>query len=175
MAVPVSLADARRQLRMEADDNSRDAELQPFIDDAAGWVEQYTGHIFVAKDVTDTFDAYDGRLSGWPIKPNATIAVSYGVPGSLTAITGARLRLSGRPARIRPAAGAYWPVLPLGGVVQAVYRAGYEAGDVVPRNLRRAMLVLIGGYDADREGGDVFAAAEETARGLCSSFRARSL
>jgi hypothetical protein len=54
-------------------------------------------------------------------------------------------------------------------------RAGYEAGDAVPGNFRRAMLMLISAYDSDREGGEVFQKAEASARRLCGRLRARSL
>lgn len=43
MAIPVTLQDARRQIRLDDDDESHDADLVQFIDDAAAWVEEYTG------------------------------------------------------------------------------------------------------------------------------------
>ncbi len=55
MPIPVILADARRQLRLDADDMSMDAELTEFIVDAAAWVEKYTGHILAAHDVVEQF------------------------------------------------------------------------------------------------------------------------
>jgi hypothetical protein len=54
-------------------------------------------------------------------------------------------------------------------------RVGYESADEVPRDLRRAMLLLIAAYDADREGGDVFAKAEDAARRLCRRYRLHRL
>jgi hypothetical protein len=45
----------------------------------------------------------------------------------------------------------------------------------VPGNFRRAMLVLIAAYDADREGGDILAKADVAATRMCRGFRFRGL
>jgi len=169
MAVPVSLLDARRQLRLEDDDTSQDEELQGFIDDAVAWVEGYTGLILEARDVdlVARVSATAVELRGWPIKPTA--AVSATIDG--TAVPGVRLDLSSRPARLLPAVNASWPMSRVDQILMVTVRAGYEPDDVLPGNIRRAMLVLIGAYDADREGGDIIAKAEATAKSLCRYFR----
>ncbi len=176
MAIPVSPVDARRQLRMEIDDDSRDDDIAGWIDDAAGWVENYTGHVLVARDVTETFYGFGAiRPRAWPIASNAAVSVSYpGTPDPIV-VAGARVEISSRPARIMPAIGARWPSVAAGTPVTVTYRAGYEDGDEVPRNIRRAMLLLISAYDEDREGGDIFAKAEAAARRLCGSLRVRRL
>ena len=66
-------------------------------------------------------------------------------------------------------------MVPTGTITTVTVRAGYESPDDVPRDLRRAMLVLIGAYDADREGGDILAKAEASARRLCDRHRLRRL
>lgn len=177
MAVPVTLVDARRQLKLEADDTSQDDELTGFIADAAGWVENYTGHILAARDVTVQLPSFASKLPVWPIKSGAAVSVSYGRIGAApTVITGANVAVGSRPARLAiPTALSAWPLLSSSDVITVTVRAGYEAGDDVPANFRRAMLVLIGGYDADREGGDTFAKAEASARRLLAFYRARSL
>lgn len=169
MAIPVTLADARRQVRLEPDDTSMDVELADFIADAAAWVERYTGHILIARDVTEEVRT-PGRtvvVRAWPIRAGATVAAT----ADATPIVGLRLDLSSRPARILPAAGTLWPLSCAVRVLQITVRAGYEDDDVVPRNLRRAMLILISAYDSDREGGDIFEKAEAAARRLCRDFR----
>jgi hypothetical protein len=60
MAIPVTLQDARRQIQLDENDESHDADLVQFIDDAAAWVEEYTGHILVARDVTESFRGFGG-------------------------------------------------------------------------------------------------------------------
>lgn len=176
MAIPVSLADARRQLRMEVDDDSRDDELSDFIADAAAWVENYTGHVLVEREVTETFDGFGPlKLRAWPIAPGASLALSYLDRSGLAPVTGARLLVHSRPARVVPALGSGWPAVSARTTVTATFTAGYGEGEEVPRNLRRAMLLLISAYDEDREGGDIFAKAEAAARRLCGSLRARGL
>lgn len=177
MAVPVILADARRQLKLEADDTTQDVELAGFIADAAAWAEKYTGHILAARDVTVQLPSFTSKLPAWPIKPDASVSVSYGQIGAApTVVTGVNVAVGARPARLAiPTSLSAWPLLASSDVVTVTVRAGYEDGDEVPASFRRAMLVLIGGYDADREGGDTFAKAETSARRLLAFYRARSL
>jgi uncharacterized phiE125 gp8 family phage protein len=176
MAIPVTLEDAKRQLRMELDDASQDDEILGFIADAAAWIEKYTGHILTARDVTQEFPGFGlAPLRAWPVKPSATATVTYlDSSGNSVAFTGMRLCAATRPARIIPFP-AFGFRSPRDTNMIVTVRAGYEPGDVVPGNLRRAMLVLIGAYDADREGGDTFANAEAVARKLCGDFRPRVL
>lgn len=175
MPIPVSIEDARRQVQLDEGDTSQDADLNDFIADAAAWVERYTGHILVAREVTERFSSFD-RLSlrAWPIKPDTVVGIGYTpATGAVTNLYGARLASSDRPAVVVPAAGARWPAC--GSAVTVLVRAGYEDTDEVPRGMRRAMLVLISAYDSDREGGDIFAKAEASARRLCGDYRLHKL
>lgn len=177
MAIPVTLQDARRQIRLDEDDESHDADLVQFIDDAAAWVEEYTGHILLARDVTESFRGFGAvRLRAWPINASAVPGVAYvDAAGAPVAIVGARLDLSSRPARVLPPAGPFYSFCDAQQAFTVTIRAGYEAGDAAPGNFRRAMLILISAYDSDREGGEVFQKAEASARRLCGRFRARNL
>lgn len=175
MAIPVTIEDARRQIQLGEDDDSQDADLLQFIDDAAAWVEDYTGHILVARDVVEKFESFDRlRLRAWPIKPDADVGIGYDpASGAAMNLYGARIVSSSRPAAILPAIGTRWPGCARG--VTVLVRAGYEPSDPVPGNFRRAMLILISAYDSDREGGAIFQPAEASARRLCGWFRARTL
>jgi uncharacterized phiE125 gp8 family phage protein len=173
MALPVSISDARAQLQLGSD-TSRDDELERFIADAAGWVESYTGHILEARGVTEQFRGFDAvELHAWPIAAASPLTVTFtDANGGSATVIGAALDISRRPARVLRPLGSYWPRAQL---FTATVRAGYEAPDDVPRDLRRAMLVLIAGYDSDREGGEIFAKAEDTARRLCRRYRIHRL
>lgn len=177
MPIPVDLDDAKRQLKLESDDISHDSELLGFISDAAAWVEEYTGHIFDAQDVTETFRGFKPvMLRAWPVKATAVPGVAYvDSNGTPIAVTGARLDFSRERVRVVPGVGSFWPFVDGQQSFTVTVRAGYESGDVVPGNLRRAMLLLIAAYDADREGGDILAKAEQSARRLCADFRPRAL
>ena len=175
--LPVTLEEAKAQLQLGAGDNSRDTEVEGFVEDAAGWVEKFTGHILEARDVTEPFRGYRPvQLRAWPIEDRAVPGVAYiDSSGAAIAIPVARLDLSQRPARVSPGTGRFWPFVDSEQRFSVTIRAGYEDPEDVPRNMRRAMLVLISAYDADREGGDLFVKAEATARKLCNDFRLRRL
>jgi uncharacterized phiE125 gp8 family phage protein len=177
MAIPVTLEDARRQIRLSDDDDSQDVDLRQFIADAAAWVEEYTGHILAVRDVTETFRGFGSvRLRAWPIAAAAIPGVAYlDASGAPVAIVGARLDVSCRPARVLPPAGPFYPFRDARQSFTVTIRAGYEDADVVPGNFRRAMLILISAYDSDREGGAVFQQAEASAQRLCGRLRARAL
>jgi len=175
MTLPVSIEDARTQLRAEP--GERDDEITSFILDAAAWVEQYTGHILEARDVVERFraPARSIELRAWPINHDAAPVISYTGPNGPGTVDLVRLDLSRRPARVLPGLGLCWPVFDPAQSLTVTIRAGYENPADVPRNFRRAMLVLIGAYDEDREGGAVLAAAEVAATRLCRGFKVHRL
>lgn len=173
MALPVTLDEAKAQLRVDGDD--QDDEIVGFIADAADWVEGHTGLILQAREVTEQVKGAR-TLRAWPISAQAVPVVSYiGKDGGPIVVDGARLDISTRPARVLPAAGTVWPFRSADQLCTVTVRAGYEDPDAVPRVVRRAMLVLIGGYDADREGGKVFAEAETAAARLCGRLKRHTL
>jgi uncharacterized phiE125 gp8 family phage protein len=176
MTLPVNLYEAKEQLQL-GDDYTHDAEVDGFLQDAAAWVEKFTGHILEARQVTEQFLGFDRlQLRAWPILPGAALTVTYtDTAGSTIAVTGARVDVSRRPARVFPSLGSHWPVVMSGTQATVTVRAGYEDEADVPRNLRRAILVLVAAYDADREGGDILAKAETSARRLCDRYRLRRL
>ena len=147
------------------------------MNDAIGWVEVHTGHLLRLRSVTESLSSFDGTLKAWPVATTAKARVAYGVPGvTPVLIENVPVIVSRRPARLaRPAALAAWPRLDAGAEVQVTVDAGYATADLIPGNLRRAVLVLAAAYDSDREGGDILAAAEKSARSLCGPFRMRRL
>lgn len=171
MALPVSLADARAQLKAEP--GEQDEEIQGFIQDAAAWVEQYTGHVLQARNVTEQFRGLGpAELRAWPVADDAAPSVVYyDVNGQPTAVADAELDISRRPARVSFRPGTLWQFPGSKLAYKVSIRAGYESPADVPRNLRRAMLVLIAAYDEDREGGDVLAKAEAAATRLCRGYK----
>lgn len=147
------------------------------MNDAIGWVEVHTGHLLRLRSITETLSSFDATLKAWPIAPTARASVSYGILGvTPVLIDNVPVIVSRRPACLaRPTALAAWPRLDIGAEVQVTVDAGYATADLIPGNLRRAVLVLAAAYDSDREGGDILAAAEKSARSLCSPFRMRRL
>lgn len=177
MALPVDLMEAKKHLQLDSDAFGADYEVAGMIEDAAAWVETYTGHILEARDVTETLSGFERmELRAWPIMPSTVVGIAYtDSTGAPIGIAAARLDVSSRPARVLPPFGSRWPIVPKGTIVTATFRAGYEKVDDVPRDFRRAMLILIAGYDSDREGGDLAAKSEATAARLCGRHRLRRL
>ncbi len=170
MVEPIGVEEARAQIRMDGD-ASRDADLVRYIRDAREWVETYTGQTLIAGDAIETFDA-PGKvvtLRAWPIAPTAVTTIVVTDPDGTERLVDGFLDTKVRPAKVRSADG--WAMTRTDQQLTIVVRAGYETPAAVPGNLRRAMLLLIAAYDADREGGEVFAASEARARSLCRSFR----
>lgn len=169
----VSLREAKAQLQREQDNTDDDAEITDFIADASAWVEGYTGHVLTARNVTERFRVPPRaiELQAWPIAPDAALTIE---DGALLPVLGARLDVTKRPARIRYRDLA-WSLRTADEYLSVTVRAGYESPNDVPREIRRAMLVLISGYDNDREGGEIFAKAEASARRICGRLRLRRL
>lgn len=168
MTLPVSLEDAKRQLRVIGDHENE--AIEGIIRDAAGWVETYTGHLLEQREVADRFSCFSRlSLSAWPIA-DVPIVVSV-ISDGTTVVEGAWLDAIQRPARVLPALPGRWPTLATGDIIEVRYTAGYTSPDEVPRNFVRTMLLLIGAYFADREGGEVVQKAEASARRLCRSSR----
>jgi uncharacterized phiE125 gp8 family phage protein len=169
----VSLHEAKAQLQREQDNTDDDAEITDFIADASAWVEGYTGHVLTARNVTERFRVPPRtiELQAWPIAADAALTIE---DGALLPVLGARLDVTKRPARIRYRDLA-WPIRTADEYLSVTVRAGYESPNDVPREIRRAMLVLISGYDNDREGGEIFAKAEASARRICGRLRLRRL
>lgn len=177
MALPVTLREAIAHLKADDPDEDRSLEIEEFLADAAGWVERYTGHLFQPTTVTETFCGFNRLyLAAWPIASGAPPVLSYlDAAGLLVTVAGARLDPSSRPARVVPALNTVWPYVSPGTAVSVTVGAGYASPDDVPRNLCRAMKVMITAYDRDREGGDLFAKAEIAAKSLCRDFRRNTL
>ncbi len=157
------------------EDDSRDDEVNGFIRDAAAWVEDYTGQILEAREVTEQFRAAPRcvDLLAWPIEADAEPVVTYVAPNGAGTVTGVRLDLSRRPARVMSPYG--WPSYDPHQIFTVTIRAGYENPAEVPPAFRRAMLILISAYDEDREGGDTFAKAEAAAKRICRPHKRHQL
>jgi hypothetical protein len=52
------------------------------------------------------------------------------------------------------------------GTITVTYTAGFTDPADVPEPIKQAMFVLVAGYYADREGGDVAKAAEKSAKAI---------
>jgi uncharacterized phiE125 gp8 family phage protein len=169
----LSLADARRQLRLEPDETAEDALIESLIAAAAAYIERRTGWVCPARtDESFVFDGFPGRQVKIPLGPvdPDSVAIAYvDGTGSAAAFTNIRVWEKDGIARVGPAFGWTWPpVACLPGSVTVTADVGVEAATdeadaAVPDDLKHAARLLVGHFFRHREGvaaGDRAAAVE---------------
>lgn len=162
---PVTLAEAKAQLRVL--DSSEDTLIASYITTAREWVEAYTGHILVRREVTDSFDGFASYLE-LSYRPVIEVGdISYTDTGGANQVLTDFAQTTGRyPFRVYPDA---IPAIETNSTVTVAYTAGYAAGEE-PQRLVQAMLVLIAGMHANR--GSIPPETARTAEWLCDQHRA---
>lgn len=182
MDEPITLSEAKQQLRI--DGNADDATINRLIATAREWVEGVTGVLLAEREVTETLPAFGPRnaLRSRPINGAEPIVVEYidRTGGSQTItdariVNGEQILASGGPVLLHPAIGARWPCADGRYPVSVTFTAGINDADKIPAVLRQAVLLLITAYEADREGGDIVAKAEASARRLCRRYIRKTL
>lgn len=174
---PITLEEARKHLRVDSDADG-DLILDK-IASAREWVEDHTGLILMRREVTETLRGFvdQTKLRAWPIDVSQPVTLTYrDSVGATQTIADAVLWGAARPAVVYPAPSLRWPLASsIGGPVTATFTAGFAHADSIPQVLRQAMLVMLTAFYEDREGGELFQRAEESARGLCRRYKRRVL
>lgn len=151
---PVTLAEAKAQCSIDADDTTFDTLLTGYITAARGYVERYTGHILLRREMTATLDRFPcgSRYAELPWRPIASVdGIAYTDTDSADQAFEDFTAMLGRyPLRIWAASGASWPSTLDNSAVTVTFTAGYAAGDE-PAELLQAMLLLIGHWFEVRE------------------------
>lgn len=151
---PISLADAKRHLRVDFDDD--DVLIAMLLAAARQNAESYMGRALVSQ----VWDFYldDFPRDGSPIKlmPAPVIEVQgvfYGddSPEPEMAASGYILDTAAAPARLTLVPGGSWPSLtPSTNAVRIRFRAGYADGRV-PDDIKAGILLNLGSLYANRE------------------------
>lgn len=171
MTEPVTLAQAKAQCRVLHDDD--DNLIASLIIAAREWVENFTGHILVQREVTQYFACFTRPLLfAWPIADDATVAIAYlDSAGASQAVTGARIIRGNGWASIAPAVGESWPSIYYG-PASVTLEAGYAAAADVPESMKQAMLLLIAHWFANREAvGNITTELPFAVEALCRPYR----
>lgn len=177
MAEPLTTAEAKAHLRVT--DTSEDTLIGTYIVAAREWVENYTGHILVQREVVDGFSAWGPYLTlrHQPITvgdPTPTLTVAYiNADGDETAFEDFVLRDQRYPWTIWPVHGSEFPELGENPTITVTYTAGYASAGAVPQALRQAMLLLIGAWHQQRgaNSGDEMFETPFAVTSLCRPFR----
>lgn len=150
---PVTLPEAKQHCRVLS--NDEDTLITALITAAREWVENFTGHLLVPREVTQRFECFSSHtmLYGWPIADSAVPEITYADPqGEIQMLVGARIALCNGYGRLAPAFGSRWPSTYSGaGSVVVKFQAGYATPAAVPQSMKQAILLLVGHWFANRE------------------------
>jgi uncharacterized phiE125 gp8 family phage protein len=153
---PISLAEIKAHLRIDADDATEDLLLDAYLGAATRWAEHYNGRKFITQTCVDVFDKFPSviRPQGAPLI--AVTSLSYIDSGGQTQTLSATqyaVDAVTEPGRIVPAYGTAWPATRDElNAVTLTYTAGYGAdGTSVPEHVRNAILLLAGDLYENRE------------------------
>ncbi|WP_076071728.1 head-tail connector protein [Sphingomonas montana] len=178
MAEPVSMELARAQLRVDPD-AAQDLLIEQAIVAAREWVERYTGHLLVRREVAEVFGSLSGTvdLHAWP---NVEVTrVDYLAADGNVTLDKSNYVVSPmqRPAQLGLVAPSGWGQFgraaagaATSSIVTVTMQAGY-AEDEVPGRLIRAMRLLITDDFENRGDGDYSAKVIAAAESICRSDR----
>ncbi|HAN97627.1 MAG TPA: hypothetical protein DCQ98_09465 [Planctomycetaceae bacterium] len=157
---PLSLAQAKTQVRVEADETAHDDDLSTLIVEARQYVEQALGRQLLTATwdlAIDRFPVGESELP-LPLPPlqSVTSLQYYDTDGTLQTWDDENYHVStdgSENGRLVLAPGASWPTAQLRAeAVRIRFVAGYgDAADDVPAPLRRAIKLLVGHWFTFRE------------------------
>lgn len=156
--MPVSLAEAKAELRI-LDDDSEDCRIEDAIQAATELVEEHSLRRLASQAWKLVMDCFPDEieLSNCPVQSVESITyISGGVELTL-APSSYQTDIVTEPARIRPALGACWPSTDY--VLNAVtvnWIAGYQSPDFVPRRAKAAVLEAVSRLYEGCPLGDVY-------------------
>lgn len=153
---PVTLAEVKANLRIDADITADDALLTSLIPAARQQAEHRTGRRFGVQTWLRAYDAFPSWSSMLPDPPVSEIVnIKYDdIAGTEQTLDPAdyRLRPHSEPAVVLPIKS--WPAtLAEPGAVRITYRCGLDATDARWASLRAWMLLAIGTWYHNREAG----------------------
>ncbi|RPE44161.1 hypothetical protein EDD90_7391 [Streptomyces sp. Ag109_O5-1] len=130
----VTLAEAKKQLRIDVSDTSDDDELQEYVDAITGVVEDYKKEIIEARQISQDLDLCGRRrFRLWRVPVISLVSIAT-FDGSTTWDV-ANMRTDPETGLVRVLSGP-----PVSGAVEVVYQAGYTT---VPNRYKRGALVIL--------------------------------
>lgn len=170
---PLSLAEAKRQLRIEEADTDQDAHITALIAAAHRMIERELGYP-ILRQTRQT------HLMQFPCGPIwlagghdlEVLSIQYrDSAGAVQLLDPAKYALDAisRPAQVLPASGQVWPATSFGpGAVMVEWRAGWPNAAEVPEDLVHAMKLLVAHWDQNREAVVVATVATEVQLALAA-------
>lgn len=152
---PITLAEAKAQCRIDADETAEDAFLQSLIQSAREIAEHLTGRALVTQTLELVLDAFP---AAFVLRRPPTIAIEsvkfLDSTGTQQTINPADTLLDkdSEPGYLVPAYGKTWPdSFPVPNAVRVRYTAGYGGAAEVPQSIKAWMKLMIGTAYANRE------------------------
>lgn len=150
---PLSLAETKTHLSVDTSDT--DAQIQNAIRASRRYVERHYGLALLTQTLVLI---RDGFPPGWielrsPVQSVTSVVYLDAAGSSQTwSSTFYVTDKDSEPARLAPAVSAVWPTTAgLPGAVKVTYVAGWTTPELVPDEVRQALLLLVGHYYANRE------------------------
>lgn len=162
---PVSLAEAKQHLRIDADITDQDTLVSALIAAAREWVENYCRRSLVQRTLALRMDCFPGQilLPRGPVISIDSITYQSGGASATLAASDYQADLYSTPARVVPPFGGVFPLTDEGtlNAVTITYTAGYaplgsptdEAAYqlAIPKSVKAAIKLLIGHWFENRE------------------------
>lgn len=152
MAGPLSLDDAKQQLRVDGADD--DALIESLIDAAIDQAERFTGLTLTAREVVEALPGFGARLSTWPVRDVTSITYRDGSGVEQQLAEGSWwVNSVARPLRLNPVTGG-WPGVAAGATpITVTMLAGYEDG-TVPAGIVQALKLMVTYFYECRDGAE---------------------
>lgn len=147
-AEPVTLAEVKAGLRIDADITAFDTDLTMLIQSARELAEHETGRSLMSQTITLELDDWSDvlEINRAPVQSVSAIQYWDGASFQTFPSTGYSLYQDGLLWKVEPT--AYWPVLGdrVGPRVKVVFVAGYQSAALVPATVKRWMIAQIGAW-----------------------------
>lgn len=170
-AEPVTLDEAKRQCRIELDDDSEDSLLNMWIEAARLEVEDITKRALITQTITWTLDRFPSSSAVFRVPRPPLVSVTsvkyYDTAGTQQTVSSSNyiVDTNSEPGRIAPAVDQIWPTEQERiDAVEVIYVAGYGARAAVPTRFKAAILMSVCFWWENR--GDVAVEIPQAARQL---------
>lgn len=172
MAEPLTLAELKAHLRVTSDHEN--ALITTYGVAAREYCEDYTGHVLVQREVTDSFHAWGDYLTlrHQPITvddPTPTLTVTYlDAEGDETEYTSRVIRDQKYPWTIHPPYAGTFPTIADNSTISVTYTAGYASADI-PTKFKWAIMLLVESMHKNR--GSIDPETQDAVRFFLRSYR----
>jgi uncharacterized phiE125 gp8 family phage protein len=154
--LPLSLADARIQARIEASEIAFDPELEMLIRTAGEWVEDVCHLVLITTEFDAVYESFpdgDLKIPAYPVA--SVISLQYfDEDGVSNTISNYQTQLVQTPCFLRPAPNDEWPRTQENRIdaVKLNFTAGYGAGpDQIPQKVKHLMRLLVAHWFKNKE------------------------